>query len=1457
MESNPFILDPPYVACIHPKTKECVNVMFFLGAVPKYVFDAAKRVNHDLSTNKMTWSATDSDTLAKFYGAKWRRIFQVESDFSVANKAFKSSKYMNKIHGISADNTNYIFGGDDFATELIEAPTTKRRANTSNTFVAPYTTKTKIAFSNIQIYPTDTVEDVKYKYNAATGISFYRMHLFYCSDDLSPTYPYNISADEAPVIPNTFDIYKDKTCTSFNIDQSLNARSSHIKVEAHDCFISTNGIRRYYYMDLFAVIEGINLINLDSYRISTLYYGVFIKLFPHLDIDALILAITDARRMPSIYPRLDPEIKDLAQKITLRNELDELALEWEDTLILGDSKRSPVAVTGASVRILPDSKIRINIRNVFDYLPLSTEILAAYSRFEIDTSGQSITDFAPDVRSGDISIITAYKRHASTYQSKHMKSIDWFISRKYNKNCVNYAINKPSTVFTSKSLTYTQLSIYDDGYIEAVGDWKEDDRKDFISTSKELIGAVYPVINSVNIMGPAALPTGGILKADKCTLGDITVTAFWPHGFTEFQFKELKTRLRKLEAADFITIHGVQQIGTYSFYFKRGIVDYMETSSNDEDEIQSLISNNKYAKFFNDQANYRWGMLYAGRQIRITHRTTDIKIDFIGIDNMDEFETVKRYVFSFLDSLLKGADKIKSDKQVIHRTTPVEANQRLKRLQEKDPELFDLKKHDAEATVYSVLCQSNRQPNIYDDMDIKTMSAKDKARLVKYWNFTTKTPAYYSCPDAHFPHISFRPGQHPLGYCLPCCKKMASVENSKAKKTDDACIKNPMAATAAANEALKDDSASSRHVLAYGKEMTVGRISEAPHEARDLLFLDVVPKPYGIYVIGVEQQVPSVAMAGFAYSLAFLLSEEDEDENAVLTTLANLARSMGSTYHSAGGGAAAVFESADALAQEIIDTFVIKTAKFSQFGSGGLAHDTWPEILCDLARHAYGVEIVMLVDVYSNGEITIESLSESVANITGRGASVNRRPPGVAMLLINESGTYPLALLNPKEFLKYEISERGQFCRRIFDYDNSADSIPDGVAAVIYDALMLTTVPAQNMQSPDLTIIVKFVEQSEYKIYTRLVDIHNRCYGVILMRDKEPIYFPIRYSSYPLDGTFTLFECREQYDYKESELKKMLDAFNKYVRAGHLKCGEIIEDRAIINDGKRMGFMSKTEPPLYFIHSPSAVKNDNSQVLLFPYDSLDIDQEILNYVRRENSTSKKDHLKEDERIKKLSMEAKKKNNLYKLFMAEFSYLIKNERNIKTRDELYKLLRSSNYQTHDGSSLLKSKLSLMLKDFVDDIIEIRSIISKYYRLDDPAKYIIADCEKTKFDFDSLLLNELRSMDYNAADKLLRDKLKNSYQFDNGADAPEISNIFVACHEASTAEHCHAHCSKSGKLIVPADRIDELFSILLGDIRNLSKMGLLSAATSGVIDEMNFIERPYEYLTIKIGNATIKQ
>jgi hypothetical protein len=221
-----------------------------------------------------------------------------------------------------------IRGGDDelddlkefFNEDVADTKLVKKKYSTANDFNAPFLEPAPIIFSNISVYPTDNMEDIKYKYMVATKIGLYRMHMFYCLDDLTPVYTYSITSNDAPIVPDTFNIYKSKT--ALKIDHALESSKNNIRIEAYDSFITTVSefgfIRRYYYIDLFAALDGIPHDTTDKYIMNNIYYGCLIKLYPHLDIDSLILALTEPRRMSIQFPRLEPNYKELAEKIKIR-----------------------------------------------------------------------------------------------------------------------------------------------------------------------------------------------------------------------------------------------------------------------------------------------------------------------------------------------------------------------------------------------------------------------------------------------------------------------------------------------------------------------------------------------------------------------------------------------------------------------------------------------------------------------------------------------------------------------------------------------------------------------------------------------------------------------------------------------------------------------------------------------------------------------------------------------------------------------------------------------------------------------------------------------------------------------------------------------------------------------------------------------------------------------------------
>jgi hypothetical protein len=350
----------------------------------------------------------------------------------------------------------------------------------------------------------------------------------------------------------------------------------------------------------------------------------------------------------------------------------------------------------------------------------------------------------------------------SSYGPRAATAIGRFVGRTPRRDSVTYALARPAAAGDppGQPIPYAYLTVFADGRTEATADWREDDRVGFDTVVSEIADVVGPTIAAINAMGAAAFPIGGMLMAPAAagatggavtTLGAVTVSEFWPHALTAAAFREVKERFRSYEKAGIVGIRGLQQAGAYSFNFHRGVVTYdprladraeaggRMRADTAEGPRGSVGAQNQYSWLTDGSVAARWAVAFQGRTVRIHHRATDLRIEIIGADSLAEFETIRRYVFAFLDGLLTGPNRIRTGEPAapVRADTGSAATHRLRRLQERDPNLFDLKKYNQDATVYSVLCQSGRQPYVYSEAELGDLGTRRRAAAVKYWNLST------------------------------------------------------------------------------------------------------------------------------------------------------------------------------------------------------------------------------------------------------------------------------------------------------------------------------------------------------------------------------------------------------------------------------------------------------------------------------------------------------------------------------------------------------------------------------------------------------------------------------------------------------------------------------------------------------------------------------------------------
>lgn len=1446
--TNPYSTHPLFIALANTTSGRFIRAFYFLGAVPKLVLAAARRVEPMAKdSRKPDWSPADAAILRGHYGNQWREL--LTPDDPPAQDTFGLSA-ASTIPTFFTGGATIDFGNLDDIDAPIDATTSIKPI--SYEIQAPVSGTGPPIYTDIAVYPEDTIYTLQLKLSLASGIPFYRQHFFYYVNDEGPVTPYRFTLDSAPVLTDwrAMRATSSTSVAGMSIDTRFEDHRDGIHIAALNTFTLLSpvvGVRvtRAYFVDLFSVLpplntserpnDGLATILRDRYQFDLLYYGGIVRYWPHLSPDAANAALSNPNNIADAYPTLEPDLNTLRTKFNIERTLADIALKWQPRA------KHTVAVTAATVRILPNAaRMRVAIRNVFDWIPTSIHVAAARAKFDIEAS--TLTDAGITTymaRQGGLLPVVTTKRHVSSFGPKATTTIDQFVDQTSEHATVSYALTRKYAIDAGQ-IPYAFLMLHVDGHMEATAEWREDDRIDFETAITEVATIITPMVNNINAMGPAAFPIGGKLFIESTghltTLGEMTVSTFWPHALSTAAFREVKTRFRSYEKSDIVTINSLQRASAYTFTFRKGVVTYDQQLADiglrktEEQRIQ-----NQYAWMTDTSIAPRWANAFQGRTVRIYHRATDLRIEFVNVDNLIEFEIIRRYIFSFLDELLIGPDKI-STSTAITRTTKDETPHRLKRLQERDPNLFDLKKYDQGATVYSVLCQSGRQPQIYNDADLDGMNTRQRAALVKYWNFTEEKPAYYECPDPKYPYLNLRGSQHPLGYCLPCCKKTKPIANSRAALINSSCLKQHTFTHTA------DDDASSRHILSYGKPIPVGRISETAHEIKEGIFLEVIPAPYQFQMIGVEQSTPAVPEAGFAYALAYALSISNDSIDVVLTDLANTAAEMGETYYTLGNGAGVAFASARELASVIMTTFVHRATDLGPFSPGGIAADTWQSILTDLARYAYGTEIVTFVDSAGIDSITIEASTAAVSTIMG---SPDVR---IALLSISPSGTYPIVALNPKAFLRIDPINRWMVVRRAFegiipedDKDVYAvDTVVETIRSIFATGMVSTT-------AIDLEFITRWVVKAGFTIEMKLINLHNLCYGVILRNLSGIIYIPIHHSAYSPDGIEAIFDPRpEDSTPSQKTLDGIVDSINQFINDNEEPYTKITKSAIITNaEGLAIGFTTTGEVPLYFYHVATVVDSGSGMSIInFPYDSREIDTAILETMC--GNTSAPVELP-------TAIVADIKNKLYKLFTAEFSAVLRAERNTALRSRLTSALKATQYESAKSIATLRHTLVEILGGFPEDLHIVRNAIARAYIVSphDPGKTAMATIDATSFVFDRQLMAQLRALKTHkeivqAVTEIMAPRIIIQ---DIDPTQHKLSNMYVSCAEGSTLT-ANSLCARK-QLIIPMDRITDFYDILAADIRNPSKTNLLAAVSAGAFDPLEFIQHSGEQLTVLIG------
>lgn len=1404
MSINSFLTNPVKVIIYDPVRSRNIKQFVAIGDVPTAVVRALEKPNEK-----------SASVLSSFYGSNYRQKLNMT----------KEGRY------IDIENIEELLKND------VDTDSTNRTGQVktvSNIEHIQFDSATSYV-SNVCIYPEDKFSELKNKIFAMSGIPPYRQHLFWINGRAETTY--NIYKDgiyPIDIRSITEETYK---IDELPIDKYLYDWRDSVKVEALDTFQvleKTLPITNIVYVvdiaQFIYPVRGALATTMQSgYKFDLIYYGFVLKYWPEFTPEVFTEYMANERELSDKYPSLAPTKSHIVQQ--LKYEGDIINAMYKNSKKISDI---PVKIAITQVIAGMTSQCIVNIRNLFDYLETSEMIPEIYAKIEYQNHKYRLQKRLATVE--PIQFPAAGFSKTGITLAINYGDIGPALRKQHATHTTHTAHNKQHA--TQKQMF---LNIQSDGTYFIKANWNEEDEMGFRSIFDAIKKVIDPVIAKINSLQRLIFAFGAGLPIVTKNLyyHGLNIALHWKKVITETAFKDFKNLLDPYVRSKIIVPKIIQQ--TYDkaeYIFTKGMYQF------DTTQIEKILTashrinlNNYYMHLSSSAIALKWGQNYEGRNMRVIHRTTDIKFEIYDIKEA-EFNTFYRYILGFL---YNAEGELKDD---MKRYTGVK---KLRKLREQDPELFDLKKHGSDK-VYSTICQNQRQPIIYSENEIK-----GKTKLTKYWNFTYGEPAWYQCPSAKYPNLSFIVGMHPKGYCLPCCNKKTHIAHDG---TSGHLSKHQINAVCIEKHSYQAESSGevSRHIMNYGKFIDTKRLSKLPQASIKQLFANTLQAtdqkiPLDYYLYGVPQHVPDAPYVGLIYAAAEALSTNMEDlAGMIIEKITKM-----SFMSILGGTIMDDFQSSDELTVYINDVFIKK--KLLVKARGFLR---WNELFIEIL-HSMGVNVFCFID--KNTHITMSLNGVFLNEIIFAERSGTALYGRNIIVIVHEKNYYPIFVVNPDHYFKsLEVD------KKIYGSD-------DKIIQILCKVVLSQPRDEEFKKLLDLDIIKAFCAASNWRLILKYINKQNLCYGCLLNggettgdNSTKKMYVPINYSIHTSDGvpiSFQVLDVRD--DISVDDVLKFITEFNEFIVAkysiGTVTKYALIENVRLVSansnsdstnnkssmdsnsdnttDTKITGVLTNNGI-FYTKKTPMVTSTD---ILSGSIEPLKITPLLYDYLEVNSKIIAQEKPVEDNMTTGIGA-ALYQNYLYQLFLIEFVNYLGKERNTAIRNEISELIKTTNFSKN--ISEFKDRLEGLLKGYPGDYKIMQDQINQFYATMDK-NLLIEAIKNTDYEFDHMLLQNLKNMEIPE----LKNKLKEiSAQITvlKEVNVKDFPNVYIPCEDFESIGQSPAYCT-TRKLIINRD-IDDFIEILASDIKSPMKINHIMANIwrDTCRLPLDFIKRPNEIIII---------
>lgn len=1338
MEENPFKENPPKIIIFNPLTAKCEHIFVSLGNVPAKV---AAGVN-----------AGNKAIMRDFYGPKWAKKLasgvNIETYLDTVQESYETVYEHPSEHltgGYSAGG--YSAGGystgetlpvectcigececgmivpvtggaprvdphtsenisleeldgllkttvDDmsFTIQTDNVAMLKRRIKNIKAQSYQHMALGVTYDTSIQIFPEDNLMEVREKIFLMTGIPVYRQHVFWlAADGIHTTYSITTELGVYPVDIRL--IASHGNIHGIPVDKELYALAGSIKIDAADIFTLVSEVAAaeptLFVVDLALftspIITQLHEAIRDTYTINMIYYGFVIKYFPMLSLESLNDIIYDETELQSKYPLMAKS--RTALNYIYRAERELICRRYERKREVS----TMVAITHMTLQV-GNPRCVISVRNLFDRL--RTSICVPEIHAYIEHGGKRYLLRKRHMRCGDITFPTSAQYKIGLIAAISLKNIK----------------------YEDESPRYMFLNIHPNGRYFVKTFWNEEDEVDFVKNIRLVKKYTDDILRSINTLSRTVFIVGDELQlvtAQNVVYTGMNICIFWKRVMLEHTFKVLKTLWEPYMRGGLTATRNVQQFDKYEFLWHKGIHHY------DKSLIERIVVasgsainlSNMYSYMHVNIIRQKWDQHYQGRIVRMSHRTTDVRFEILDVHE-DEFKIFQHYINGFIaDAINDKRIKASAGARVYS-----DDMKKLRKLREEDPELYNLKKYGSER-VYSILCQNARQPFIYTLDEIKSMGSSRVDKLTKYWNFTLNKPAFYTCPNPDYPHLSFITGMHPKGYCLPCCNKKLDARQGTKSNVVDVCLRD--------HKYIDADSRASRHVMTYGKIIDPDRIGKLPPMLSELIFsfASAVQSVHnGYYLYGVQQntQLTNVgAVFAIAHALGYSIGQFILDIGARLKARPELIHTL------LNGTLLEYITSMDELLA-MLRTIYIDVGLFDNSRKLFTRHN---ELVIELCSELYGIHVVTFIDETTKTPLKVGSAETSIdvpvhmfCGDAATDAIVSGDPFKLIILMKIQNLCYPIYHMNLDTFTP-EI--------RQYDHEHPFGKLIQR---------MIMEEPRHERRLPILSDIMAMIAGTKYSLVAKFINNSNKCYGVILTDSAEQFYLPVDYSFHTFDDTPISYNPADIIagDNSLAGLFEFIGEFNQWSQSREILPYTAMRIYATGNTENKYSADNKS------IHSYFAVEFDGPLLAYItptqelPLDSLEVKIVNHNYIEVDTVIMNHEPPIEDPRAKGLNR-ALYNTYAYQLLLVEFINYLENERNWKIRDRLNNLFSKSNIRT--DISQIQKILREILADWPADFKLISEQLVQFLNSNSSREKILETLSRGVYDFDKLTIAKI--------------------------------------------------------------------------------------------------------------------